>query len=206
MESPARRTIVQAETRSQAEARQLPVKYRGIDHLALNTDDMAATIRFYSEVLGMRLVAVARSLHEPGSGQPPFDDIRHYFFDMGGDSTIAFFEYPKGAVPQGDRDTLGMMQHCALHVAPADFAAAQERLRAHGIPFLGPVDRVVRHSIYFYDNNGIRLELTTFPAGDDFETVGTLLMTRAEAMRELVTLYPDPAELERVLDAMPFRE
>lgn len=181
-----------------------PLTLGGVDHLALNTDDMAATIDFYTRVLGMRLIGVARTLAEPGTGQPPHDNLRHYFFDMGNDSTIAFFEYPPGT-PAGDRDTLGTMQHVAFHVGRADFEAAQDRLRDHDVPFIGPVDRVVRLSIYFYDNNGIRLELTTHPEGDEFSTVDTLLMTREEAEQELATLYDDPAELRRVLDAMPFR-
>jgi catechol 2,3-dioxygenase-like lactoylglutathione lyase family enzyme len=46
---------------------------RGIHHLALCTDDMKATIDFYVEVLGMPLVR----------GNPPYEEVRHYFFDMG---------------------------------------------------------------------------------------------------------------------------
>ena len=38
-------------------------------------------------------------------GNPPFENLRHYFFDMGNDSMLAFFEMPKGAKPQGDRDS-----------------------------------------------------------------------------------------------------
>ena len=80
------------------------------------------------------------------------------------------------------------------------------RLQAHGVAYIGPLDRVIRHSIYFYDNNGIRLELTTFPTGEDFETVGSVLQTRAQAREELATLYSDPEKLERVLDGMPRRD
>jgi hypothetical protein len=37
----------------------------------------------------------------PGNrGNPPFENLRHYFFDAGGDSLLAFFEMPKGAGPQ----------------------------------------------------------------------------------------------------------
>lgn len=181
-----------------------PPTIRGIDHLALNTDDMAATIHFYTGILGMKLVAVARTLAEPGTGQPPHDNLRHYFFDMGNDSTIAFFEYPKGTLP-ADRDGLAAMQHCAFHVSRPDFEAAMERLRTHDVPFIGPVDRVVRHSIYFYDNNGIRLELTTAPGDGDFATVDSLRQSRAEAEAELATLFEDSVELQRVLDTMPLR-
>src|SRR5712692_4504630 len=58
---------------------------RGVDHLVFNTDDMAATIEFYCEVLGMRLVHVARTpriADQFGAGEPPVPYLRHYFFDM----------------------------------------------------------------------------------------------------------------------------
>jgi catechol 2,3-dioxygenase-like lactoylglutathione lyase family enzyme len=180
------------------------VKVRGVDHLVFNTDDMAATIAFYCNVLGVRLVHAARTpttVDASGAGEPPIPYLRHYFFDMGQDSLLAFFEYPKGTA-KGDRDQVGTMQHCAFHVSRRDLEAATKRLRAHGVPFVGPLDRGIRHSIYFYDNNGIRLELTTFPTGEDFETVASVRQTREAARRELATLYHDPAELERVLDGM----
>ncbi len=81
-----------------------------------------------------------------------------------------------------------------------------QRLTAQGVSYVGPLDRGIRHSIYFYDNNGIRLELTTFPTGEDFETVGSVRQTREQAKRELATLYEDPEELERILDGMPLRD
>lgn len=183
-------------------------RVRGVDHLVFNTDDMAATIAFYCDVLGVRLVHAARTprtVDKSGAGEPPIPYLRHYFFDMGQDSLLAFFEYPKGT-PKGDRDHVGTMQHCAFHVSRRDLEAAMKRLAAHGVPFIGPLDRGIRHSIYFYDNNGIRLELTTFPTGEDFETVGSVRQTREDARKELATLYPDAAELERVLDGMLLRD
>lgn len=188
--------------------RSIPLTVRGVDHLVFNTDNMAATVAFYSGVLGMRLVHVARTPNvadKSGAGEPPVPYLRHYFFDMGNDSTLAFFEYPKDT-PWGNRDHLGTMQHCALHVSRKDFEAARERLTAHGVPYVGPLDRVIRHSIYFYDNNGIRLELTTFPRGEDFGTVDSVRQTRDQAKRELGTLYEDPVELERILDSMSLRD
>ena len=56
--------------------------WRGINHLALITTDMDATVRFYHGVLGARLVATI--------GTPAF---RHYFFEFGPEQTVAFFEY-----------------------------------------------------------------------------------------------------------------
>ena len=57
-------------------------RWRGINHLALITADMDATVRFYHGVLGARLVATL--------GTPQF---RHYFFEFGAQNTVAFFEY-----------------------------------------------------------------------------------------------------------------
>src|SRR3954464_6394207 len=56
--------------------------WRGINHLALVTNDMDATVRFYHGTLGARLVATI--------GVPGF---RHYFFEFGEPCTAAFFEY-----------------------------------------------------------------------------------------------------------------
>src|SRR5579875_3066028 len=57
-------------------------RWRGVNHLALVTNDMDATVRFYHGVLGARLVA---DLAGPG--------FRHYFFEVGAGNTVAFFEY-----------------------------------------------------------------------------------------------------------------
>src|ERR1700751_3120940 len=74
---------------------------RGVHHLALNTEDMKKTIEFYVDVLGMPLIHAMKVPPGLGKGQgnrgnPPYEEIRHYFFDMGNDSVIGFFEIPPG--------------------------------------------------------------------------------------------------------------
>ena len=64
---------------------------RGVHHLALCTDDMKATIDFYGEVLGMPLVHAMKVPPGLGTGpgnrgNPPYEQVRHYFFDMGNGS------------------------------------------------------------------------------------------------------------------------
>ena len=53
------------------------VRTRGVDHLALVTDNMPATMDFYTRVLGMQLVHVRRVPFAPNRGQPPYEDLRH---------------------------------------------------------------------------------------------------------------------------------
>lgn len=58
-------------------------KFNGVNHLAMATGDMDKTIRFWRDLLGMRLVA---ELGQPG--------YRHYFFQISETDLIAFFEWP----------------------------------------------------------------------------------------------------------------
>ncbi len=55
---------------------------RGINHLALVCKDMARTVDFYTNVLGMPLT---KTIDLPdGRGQ-------HFFFDIGNGDSLAFF-------------------------------------------------------------------------------------------------------------------
>ena len=72
-----------------------PVRFYGVHHLALNTDDMKMTVDFYVGTLGMRLVHAMKVPPGLGTGpgnrgNPPFEEIRHYFFDMGRDVLPGF--------------------------------------------------------------------------------------------------------------------
>jgi hypothetical protein len=58
-----------------------------------------------------------RRRRSPWQAQRCDENILHYFLDMGGDSLLAFFEYPKG-VSKADRDTLGAMQHVSFVCGP----------------------------------------------------------------------------------------
>ena len=59
------------------------VRFNGVNHLAMATGDMDATIRFWRDLLGMRLVA--------GLGQTGY---RNYFFQISDYDLISFFEWP----------------------------------------------------------------------------------------------------------------
>ena len=168
--------------------------FRGIHHLALTTDDMKSTTDFYVNVLGMPLVHAMKVPEGVGTienrGNPPYECIRHYFFDMGNDSLWAFFEIPKGEKTQTDRDALGGMQHVAFAVSSDQFDAIQARLTAHGVDFDGPVEILPGlYSIYFYDPNEIRLEACCKLAeGTGQRVVDSVTQTKEVALEELRTL------------------
>ena len=175
------------------------VNFYGVHHLALNTDDMKMTADFYVGVLGMQLVHAMKVPPGLGTGpgnrgNPPFEEIRHYFFDMGRDGLLAFFEMPKGAKQRGDRNALGAMQHVSFAVSPESQARIRARLEAHKIPYDGPLEILPGiFSIYVFDPNDIRLEFSCQPSNGEGEPsiVPQVTQTREEALRELRSLTRD---------------
>jgi len=176
---------------------------RGIDHLAIVTDDMPTAMDFYTRVMGFRLLHVRRVPYEQDRWQPPYDNLRHYFFDMGNDSLFAIFEYPKG-LPKQNRDHVGGMQHVAFHVPADRFDAMIAHVKGCGVDVIGPVPLGGRFwSAYFLDPFGVRLEIATSRTERPMSNVESVLQSEAEARAELATLFSDPAEVERWLAHMP---
>ncbi len=128
--------------------------WRGINHLALITDDMDATVRFYHGVLGARLVATIGTA-----------SFRHYFFEIGAGNTVAFFEYQgvdvaSFAKPAGVPDRRAVQfDHVSFNVGDEHaLGLLRKRLAAFGCEVTTVVDHGFIHSVYFTDPNGIALE------------------------------------------------
>lgn len=125
-----------------------------LNHVAYPTFDTAATVRFYTEVMGFRLVDAVRDERGPA----PF---LHTFFAMESGEVIAFFDIRGLEKPK--RDHLPpWVRHLAMSVdSPETLAAWKARLESHGLKVAGPVDHDgVWSSIYFSDPNDVTLELT----------------------------------------------
>jgi catechol 2,3-dioxygenase-like lactoylglutathione lyase family enzyme len=127
--------------------------WSGLNHLALITNDMDRTVRFWHGVMGADLVATIGT-----------DTFRHYFFDVGR-STVAFFEYGDNqteaiAKPAGVFDPrAGHFDHLSLNVADESaLMALRQRLLDAECEVTDVVDHGLMKSIYFTDNNGIAME------------------------------------------------
>jgi len=122
--------------------------------LALVTNDMDGTVRFYEGVLGARLVATI--------GTPQF---RHYFFEFGVQNTVAFFEYANCHVegfakPAGVPDPRAVQfDHLSFNLPDEDaLLDLRDRLKGANCEVTDVVDHGFIRSIYFTDPNGIALE------------------------------------------------
>jgi len=157
---------------------QTPMTYLGVNHVALVCRDMAETVEFYENVMGMPLV---KTLALPGHGQ-------HFFFDCGGGATLAFmwFKDAPPAAPgiasqhadvrkDGSATAIASMNHLAISIPLEAFDDYAARLKARGLKVAiinhndGPDEARADltpntwiRSMYFADPNGIRLELAAY--------------------------------------------
>lgn len=167
--------------------------FRGVHHLVLNTDDIRVTIDFYAGVLGMPLIHAMKVPAGINRGNPPFERLRHYFFDMGNDSMLAFFELPKGAKEPADRDGVAAMQHVSFSLPPSKVEALCERLDQAGVARNGPFEAAPNtYSVYFFDPHGVRLEVSyQANQGDDQQIVDAFHQTTEQMLKELRTVTDD---------------
>jgi catechol 2,3-dioxygenase-like lactoylglutathione lyase family enzyme len=157
----------------------------GINHLALVCKDMAKTVDFYTNVLGMPLI---KTIDLPfGSGQ-------HFFFDIGNGDSLAFFWFPNApeATPgvaaaldlpggQGMVSGHGSMNHVEFNVPGEKIDEYYDKLIARGVK----ATKIFNHdeseyqasaeitpttfvrSIYFFDPDGICLEFASWTRAID---------------------------------------
>ena len=128
-----------------------PVGTGGVDHLALISADLGATIEFYTGILKMRLTHVVPNRDDPTS--------THIFLDMGGGNLLAFFDFPEKGPDRAVRGT-GSMHHVALKAAPTQYSSLLATLDAKGIPYSLHGTREAG-SVYMRDPDDILVEVTT---------------------------------------------
>jgi catechol 2,3-dioxygenase-like lactoylglutathione lyase family enzyme len=160
-------------------------EFRGVNHLALVCKDMARTVEFYRDILGMPLV---KTLDLPGGrGQ-------HFFFDIGNGDSLAFFWFdgapeaapgiasPEALPTQGNFVTAhGSLNHIAFNVPAEKFDEYHRKLIEKGIK----VTKILNHdnsptqasdqmydgvyvrSVYFFDPDGVCLEFAAWTAEFD---------------------------------------
>ncbi|MFH2002748.1 MAG: VOC family protein [Planctomycetota bacterium] len=155
-------------------------RYNGINHLAMATHDMDMTLRFWRDLLGMRLVA--------GIGRPGY---RHYFLEISKTDLIAFFEWPhveKAALKDHGAPVKGpfVFDHLSIGVESAeDLIEIKDKLSAAEFWVSEIIDHGFIHSIYSFDPNNIPIEFSV--------NVPHVDIRRQPAMKDL---HPSAVALE----------
>ncbi len=130
---------------------------RGLHHFAIVAKDVEETVRFYQGVLGFPLTDIFENRDYKGSN--------HFFFDIGNNNLIAFFDFP-GLDVGPYAEVLGGLHHVAISVEPEKWAELKTRLEEAGVDYQSESGT----SIYFRDPNGARLELIADPLGEMYGT------------------------------------
>ena len=132
---------------------------KNVHHQAYLCRDAEQTRWFYEDVMRFKLVAALGFESSPGSGEPL--EYMHLFFEMGNGDHIAFFDIPDDVEEEKFSYTSGFDQHIAFEV---DRLEELESWKNHLNEKVGwasdPIDHEFVHSIYFYDPNGLALEIT----------------------------------------------
>ncbi len=130
---------------------------RGLHHFAIVARDVEETVQFYSGLLGFPLTDIFENRDYQGSN--------HFFFDIGNNNLIAFFDFP-GLDVGPYAEVLGGLHHVAISVEPEKWAMLKARLDDAGVEY----QSMSGSSIYFRDPNGARLELISDPLGEMYGT------------------------------------
>ena len=174
----------------------------GVHHLAICTKDIKKQIEYFTEVVGMELAALYW-MHG-------VDNTFHGFLKMSDSSSIAFVQHPdvakiqpiKGVSNAGhtaQNVAPGVMQHLALNVDTyEDLMAIRDRVRAHGLWVMGPLDHGFCKSIYLAAPESIMLEFSTSEGNSiDAESwIDPEVMALAGISPEEVEKYKHPAPFE----------
>ena len=129
-----------------------PTSARGVHHVALLSQDVERTIRFYQEVLGFPLTELFENRDYNGS--------THFFFDIGNGNALAFFDFP-GLDLGPYAEVLGGLHHLAISVPPERWREQRQRLEEAGVEVQN-----IETSLYFRDPDGARIELISDPLGE----------------------------------------
>jgi catechol 2,3-dioxygenase-like lactoylglutathione lyase family enzyme len=137
-------------------------RIEGLHHVAVCTANLKAQIAYFTDVLGMELVALYW-MHG-------VTNTWHAFLRMG-EASIAFLQNPDiekipieiGRTHSGNPAAScarGTMQHLSLRVRDElELLAMRDRIRSRGVPVLGPLDHGLCKSIYFAGPENLSLEI-----------------------------------------------
>jgi glyoxylase I family protein len=144
-----------------------PAPIQQLHHYAYRARDAEETRHFYEDILGLPLYHIIQSDYVPSTGE--YCPYTHFFFRLQDGSFIAFFDLGDDQASEPSPNTPKWVNHISFRVDSVQaLLDMKSRLEAHGMEVLGITDHHIFDSIYFFDPNGIRLELTAQRA-DEFQ-------------------------------------
>ena len=130
------------------------IRILGIDHVAINVRDIDKAVEFYTKVIGLKITE--REPSQPGV---------EYFLDCG-PALIGIIQANDLSVShQFENEGLGA-NHFSFRVHAQDFDTMIQHLERNLVPIEFAKKREKSWSLYFYDIDGNKLEVTAWPLED----------------------------------------
>ena len=144
-----------------------PAPIQQLHHFAYRCRDAEETRHFYEDILGLPMYHIIQSDVVPSTGE--YCPYTHFFFRLQDGSFIAFFDLGDDEAALPSPNTPAWVNHISFRVnSVQDLLDMKARLEAEGVEVLGVTDHHIFKSIYFFDPNGVRMELTAQLA-DEFQ-------------------------------------
>ncbi len=130
------------------------IKIQGIDHVAISVRSLDTSLKFYTEVLGLRVTE--REYSKPGI---------EYFLDCGA-SLIGLIQGNESEGKHFLQDGGLGGNHISFRVHTDDFDKIVEEIKNRGITITYMKKREKSWSLYFLDPDGNKLEVTAWSLED----------------------------------------
>jgi catechol 2,3-dioxygenase-like lactoylglutathione lyase family enzyme len=181
----------------------------GIHHFAICTADIKAQIEYFTDVLGMELVALYWMHGVEGAW--------HGFLKLNDQCSVAFVQTPRIAAilveigkthsgnPGGDCSP-GTLQHIAFNVdTEAELLTMRDRIRSRGVDVFGHIDHGFCKSIYFAGPENLCLEVSTSEsrAIDPEAWIDPEVVALAGISADELKRYKSPATFARPAQPLP---
>ena len=141
------------------------VKANNFHHLAISTADTKKQLEFFSDVLGLELIALF-----------PMHNVKgaiHCFLKLNDKACLSFVQLSQNAniepvagvtyAGNAGEGAPGSIQHLALNVdSEQELLNMRDRIRSKGIHVFGPLDHGIMRSIYFSGPDNLSLEVSTW--------------------------------------------
>jgi glyoxylase I family protein len=135
------------------------IRITELDHIVLNVTDIDRSVKFYTDVLGLK----PERVDDFKAGKVGFPSVR-----INADTIIDLFPV-KGRAREGNNGekSEGNLNHFCMVVDKEDFSSIVDYLKAHGVTIRqGPISRWGARgramSVYFLDPDGNEVEIRCY--------------------------------------------
>lgn len=141
------------------------VKANNFHHFAISTADTKKQLEFFSDVVGLELIALFPMHNVKGAF--------HCFLKLNDKACLSFVQLDQNAniepvagvtyAGNAGEGAPGSIQHLALNVdSELDLLNMRDRVRSRGFHVIGPLDHGIMRSIYFAGPDNLSLEISTW--------------------------------------------